>query len=62
MDWSVPGIYHAAIAPSAPAELVVQIATEPGGLVPANFAMDGCNLYWVVGDAQGTRSLMAIAK
>ena len=62
MDWSVPGIYHAAIAPSAPAELVVQIATEPGGSVPANFAIDRCNLYWVVGDAQSTRSLMAIAK
>jgi len=62
MDWLLPGIFHATMGPDTPADLVVQIGRVDGGQVPAYFAMDACNLYWISSGAQRAPTLMAIAK
>jgi hypothetical protein len=64
IDWDTFGIYHAVMAIGAPAELVGQVVNPPGigWSVPARFAMDACNLYWLEVDPSGTTRLMAIAK
>jgi hypothetical protein len=52
VDWSTRGICHAAMTLGAPAEIAAQLLA-PGaeGTVPATFAMDACNLYWLTADA-----------
>jgi hypothetical protein len=63
IDWSTRGIYHAAITLGAPAELAAQLlAPGAAGTVPATFAMDACNLYWLTTDATGAPAVMATAK
>ena len=63
VDWTNDAIYHAAMTPGAPAELAAQLLA-PGaeGTVPATFAMDACNLYWLTTDATGAPAVMATAK
>jgi hypothetical protein len=63
VDWSTRGIYHAAMTLGAPAELAAQLLA-PGaeGTVPATFAMDACNLYWLTTDATNAPAIMATAK
>jgi hypothetical protein len=62
MDWNTPGIYHAAIAIGAPASLVAPLPRIVGNSMPAMFARDACNLYWITTDSTGAPSVMAISK
>jgi hypothetical protein len=62
MDWNTPGIYHAAIAIGAPASLVAPLPRIVGNSIPATFARDACNLYWITTDSTGAPSVMAMSK
>lgn len=64
LDSLTRNITHAAMHPGASADTVVQIADNAAGgsTIPARFAMDACNLYWVITDAQGDTRVMAYPK
>jgi hypothetical protein len=60
VDWSTPGLYHAPLMRGAPAQLLARVGPN---LIPSQFAMDACNLYWI--DANGTgakQQVMAVPK
>jgi hypothetical protein len=60
VDWSAPGIYHAALGNGGPATLVAQLGPS---VIPSQFAMDACNLYWLDANGTGaTQQVMAAPK
>ncbi|HEX7480939.1 MAG TPA: hypothetical protein VF331_24265 [Polyangiales bacterium] len=62
IDLESKSIYHAALSKGAPVKLVVKLSSAPGSSVPAQFALDACNLYWIEFDPTHAPRIMAIAK
>jgi|GEM_PF-3413145 len=60
VDWSTDGIYRAALTNGAPAQLVAHLGP---GVIPSQFAMDACNVYWIDANGTGaTQQVMAAPK
>jgi hypothetical protein len=59
IDSDAKRIYHAPMSKGAHPQPVVELTSS---LVPAQFALDACNLYWLDVDPTGAPRLMAVAK
>jgi hypothetical protein len=65
IDWNTSGIYHATAAAGARATLIVHLGDSSpaiGSSIPADFAMDACNVYWLEFDPSHALHVMAKSK
>jgi hypothetical protein len=64
VDLATPGFYRAPLMKGAPAQLVYLLPDFVGTVIPSQFSMDECNLYWIIanGTPNAKQDLMAVPK